>query len=100
MHKKCTPLQIMFYQMAIKLHKLINEHDNKLSFEHMTVINQSICTGRQANFQILRSCNGKIRFNTTANKLYPLSNVIGLVRWLPLSHAIPLKWAVERRPFN
>ena len=23
-----------------------------------------------------------------------------VVRWLPLSHAIPLKWAVDRKPFN
>ena len=41
-YKKCTPEQIMHYQIALKLHKLINEHDNVLSFEHVTVIDQIV----------------------------------------------------------
>ena len=31
---------------------------------------------------------------------YPSHLEIRAVRWLPLSHAIPLKWVVERKPFN
>ena len=65
----------MHYQIALKLHKLINEHDNVLSFEHVTVI---VCTSRQLKFQILQNFRTKIGMNTTANKLYSLSNMIGL----------------------
>ena len=45
-HKKCTPKQIMNYQIALKLHKLINEHDNVVSFEHVMVMDQMICHKR------------------------------------------------------
>ena len=80
MHKKCTPEQIMLYQISLKLHKLVNEHDNNLSFEHVTVMDQVVCTSRQTNFQIFRKFNTKIGLNTTANKLFPLNNMIGLDR--------------------
>ena len=60
LHKKCTPKQIMYYQIALKLHKLINDPENVLSFEHITVMNQIVCTRRKINFQILRNCNSKI----------------------------------------
>ena len=68
----------MLYQIALKLHQLINEYDNILSFEHVTVMDQIDCTGRQIKFQILRNFHTKIGMNTTVNKLYPLSNMIGL----------------------
>ena len=80
-HAKCTPEQIMYYQMSLKLHKLLNEHENHLCFEHVTVMDQIVCTGRQVNFQILRKFSTKIGLNTTANKLYPLSNLINLDRF-------------------
>ena len=41
-HNKCTPEQIMYYQMSLKLHKLLNEHDNNLSFEHVTLMDQIV----------------------------------------------------------
>ena len=65
--------------MSIKLHKLINEHENDLSFEHMTLMKTIVCTRRQINFEIFKNCNGKIGLNTTANKFYPLNNMIGLM---------------------
>ena len=67
----------MHYQIAFKLHILINDHDNVLSFEHVTVMDQIVCTSRQINFQIMRKFNTKIGMNTTANKLYHLNNLIG-----------------------
>ena len=70
--QKCTPKQIMYYQMALKVHKLLNDHDDVLSFEHLTVMDHIICTRWQINFQILRSFNSKIGMNTYANKLYLL----------------------------
>ena len=72
------PEQIMLYQIALKLHKLINDHENVLSFEHVTVMDQIICTSRQINVQIMRKFNNNISINTTANKLYHLNNLIGL----------------------
>ena len=44
------------------------------------IMDQIVWTGRQVNFQILRKFNTKIGLNTTANKLYPLNNLIGLDR--------------------
>ena len=75
-NKKCTPKQIMQYQIALKLHKLLNEHDNVLSFEHVTVMDQIICTSRQLKFKVFKNCNTKIGMNTTANKLYHVSGLI------------------------
>ena len=75
-HEKCTPEQITLYQMSLKLHKLLNEHENQLSFELITIMDQIVCTGRQLNFQIMRNFRTKIGLNTTANKLYPLNNQI------------------------
>ena len=66
--KKCTPKQIMYYQIALKLHKLLNEHDNVLSFELVTVMGQIICTCRQLKLQIFKNCRSKIGMNTIANK--------------------------------
>ena len=36
-----------------------------------------VCTGRQANFKILRDDVSKIGMNTTTNKLYYLSKKVG-----------------------
>ena len=65
-------------QIALKLHILINYHDNVISFFHVTLMDQIICTSRQINFKIKRKFNTKIGMNTTANKLYHLNNLIGL----------------------
>ena len=59
-------------------HKLLNDHENVLSFEHVTVMDQIICTSRQINFQILRKFRMKIGLNTTTNKVHLLNNMIGL----------------------
>ena len=80
-HKQCkksTPTQIVMYQISLKLHKLLNSDESNLSFEHLTVLDQMVCTGRQLNFQINRTNCTKIGMNTTANKLYHLSNLIRL----------------------
>jgi hypothetical protein len=76
--KKCTPNQISLYQSALKLHKTVNENLDNLSFEQITVFDQIICTSRQTNFQISRRNNFKVGMNTTANKLFALSNKISL----------------------
>ena len=80
LNKKCTPNQIMLYQLSISLHKIYNINSSDLEFETITVINQMILTSRQINFQILKNNRRKIVLNTTANKFYHISNLIGLER--------------------
>ena len=80
LNKKCTPSQIMLYQLSLSLHKRYNEDSWSLDFETVTVIDQMILTSRQVNFQILRNNRRKIGLNTTSNKLYHISNLISLER--------------------
>ena len=75
-HKKCTPTQIMSYQAAIQLHKVINF--DRPTFESVTVLNQMTCTSRQTMFFIFKDNSSKIGMNTTANKFHQLSGKITL----------------------
>ena len=77
--KKSTPKQIMLYQVALKLHKLIQELNEKCTFEHVTILSNVICTSRQTTFEILKDNHSKIGLNTTANKLYHINKKISLL---------------------
>ena len=68
----------MYYQLALSLHKTLNTDVLDLTFETITVLDQMICSRRQIHFEIFRNSNGKIGFNTTANKLFYLNGKIGL----------------------
>ena len=46
-NKKCTPKQIMLYQISINLHKVMNCD----KFEQFTILNQIICGRRQIKFE-------------------------------------------------
>ena len=70
---KCTPKQITLYQSALKLHKILNENLNDLTFEQITVFDQIRCSTRQTTFEIEKNNIFKIGMNTTANKFYALS---------------------------
>ena len=74
---KCTPAQIMLYQIAIYLHRTLN-FEKCPTFEQTTVLEQIVCGGRQLRFEIIRVLNGKIGMNTTANKFYHISKQISL----------------------
>ena len=74
--KKCTPNQITLYQISLRLHKMLN--DPVMKTETLHVIEQSVFTGRQLTFNILRNNNSKIGMNTQANKFYYISKLIGL----------------------
>ena len=67
----------MLFQIALKLHKIIDEINKNCTFEHVTVSTNIICTSRQTSFKILRTNNGKIGMNSTSNKLYHLNKLIG-----------------------
>ena len=66
----------MLYQSSLKLHKMLN--DPILTTETLYIIEQSVFTGRQINFEILRQNNTKIGMNTQANKFYHITKMIGL----------------------
>ena len=70
----------MLYQLSLSLYKIYNTDSSDLDFETITVIDQMILTSRQTNFSILRTNKRKIGLNTTANKLYHISNLVGLER--------------------
>ena len=77
-NKKCTPTQIIYYHIALSLHKTLNFDECNLSFELITVLEQLVCTRRQVLFQIFRNSNYKIGFNIAANRFFYLNNKIGL----------------------
>ena len=74
--KKCTPKQIMMYQISLNLHKVLNSP--LLTTEIITVFEQSVFTPRQVNFEIFRTNQTKIGLNTVANKFYHITKLIGL----------------------
>ena len=47
----------MLYQQAINLHKIINDPTFPDSFEHVTIVDQTICTSRLLKFKIYRNNN-------------------------------------------
>ena len=67
----------MLYQISLNLHKVLNPL-NEINFELVTVLEQTVCGGRQLRFEILRNFRGKIGMNTTANKFYHITNLISL----------------------
>ena len=67
----------MFYQIATNLYKVLN-FEICPTFEQTTVLEQLLCGGRQVKFEIIRDFKGKIGMNTTANKFYHISKLIGL----------------------
>ena len=76
-NSKCTPKQIMLYQISLNLHKILNSN-GPVNNELVTVLDQMICGRRQLRFEIYRDFRGKIGMNTTANKLFFISNKIPL----------------------
>ena len=77
-NKKCTPNQIMLYQISIKLFKVVNDTEIPIKTETIRVFDQVISTRRQLYFEILRNNTYKIGMNTTTNKFYHVNKRIGL----------------------
>ena len=76
---KSTPKQIMLYQVALKLHKILEDFDVNCSFEHVTIISNIVSTTRQTTFEIIKDNRSKIGLNTTSNKLYHVNKQISLL---------------------
>ena len=77
-NKKCTPNQIMLYQISLRLYKVVNDTENQISTETIRALDQVICTRRQLNFEVIKNNNYKIGLNTTGNKFYHINKQIGL----------------------
>ena len=53
--KKCTPKQTTFYQIALNMHKVLNDTSLELKTETVRVLNQVACTSRQTMFECFRT---------------------------------------------
>ena len=61
----------------LNLHRVLNLETSP-TFVQTTLLDQIICGGRQLKFEIVRDFKGKIGMNTTANKFFHISKLIGL----------------------
>ena len=73
---KCTPDQIMLYQISLLLFKTINENLHVPSHSFVKMASQIVCTRRQVMFEIHRANLSKIGMNSPENKLYHVSKLI------------------------
>ena len=73
--EKCTPKQIMLYQISLKLFKVLN--DPIMKTETINVIEQFVFTRRQITFEILRDNRTKIGMNKATNEFYHITKMIG-----------------------
>ena len=76
--QKCTPAQIMSYQAAIHLYKVINESFEFCTTEHALLLNNIVCPRRQLKFEIFRNNITKIGLNSLSNKFHHISKLISL----------------------
>ena len=75
---KCTPEQIMLYQIALNLYKIVNFNNHTPSTEVITVLEKTVNTRSQVLFEILRTNVTRIGTNSIENKLYHINKVIPL----------------------
>ena len=75
---KCTPNQIMLYQVALSLFKIVNENQVPPSTTFVKLMNQVVCTSRQVLFKLHRTNQSKIGMNCSVNKLYHVSKLFVL----------------------
>ena len=70
------PSHIMRYNQAIQLFKTINHVEFPSTFQDITLVDQTVCTGRQLKFKTFRNNTLKIGLNMSANKLHCVSDLI------------------------
>ena len=78
LNKKCTPQQIMLYQISINLYKTLNYTTCLPPTEVIRVIEQIISTRRQVLFETFCSNRSKIGMNANENKFYHINKQIPL----------------------
>ena len=77
-NKKCTPKQVMLYQISLNLYKTFNFTNNVPPTEVIRVFEQMISTRRQVLFESFRSNRSKIGMNANENKFYHINKQIPL----------------------
>ena len=96
--KQPTPVQIGNYAMSLLLFGIYNAIEQTPDWLSFTT--QIIMTGRQRNFDILRSNNFKIGLNILPNKLYSIRNSVSL-DYLDLPyHQYKTKMKLLFKPFG
>ena len=75
-NNKCTPNQIMLYQISLSLYKLVNESNMPSSTAFIKLMEQIVCTSRQVMFEMHRTNQSKIGMNAIENKLYHINKLI------------------------
>ena len=75
---QCTPAQIMMYQLAINLFKMVNLNLSTIrpSNDLIRILDQVVITRRQVMFELYRTNRSKIGMNVIENKLYHLNKLI------------------------
>ena len=75
---QCTPAQIMMYQLAINLFKMVNLNLSTIrpSNDLIRILDQVVITRRQVMFELYRTNRSKIGMNAIENKLYHLNKLI------------------------
>ena len=68
----------MLYQIAIELHKTINNYPDLPSTNTVRILDQIVCTRRQNLFQIFKTNQSRIGMNSAENKFYHINNLIPL----------------------
>ena len=68
----------MLYQLALNLHKVINDLNENITFDQINLLEQIICTRRHLRFEVCRDFRYKIGMNVMSNKFYHISYLIGL----------------------
>ena len=73
---KCTPEQIMYYQLSLNAYKTLNNVEAPLDTETIRVLDQIICTRRQVFLETHKINRYKIGMNSNENKLYHIRKLI------------------------
>ena len=75
-NNKCTPNQIMLYQISLLLFETANENSSTPSRSFVRLMDQVVCSGRQVMFELHRANRTKIGMNSIENKLYHINKII------------------------
>ena len=64
--------------LTSNINKTINQSNFPNCIEHVSIVEQTVCTSRQLTFKIFRNNKRKIGMNMTANKFYCISDQISM----------------------
>ena len=80
-NKKCTPDQIMLFQLSLNALKTFNENLAVPSMKLVRLLDQVICPRRQTLYEVFRNNRFKIGMNSNDNKFFHISRQIVLEKF-------------------